>query len=141
MDYIDIVSFFPDNNKMYKYLLFSYEPFQKHILITGYKFIIRGNLDGIHCEKNRYQPIKFWTNGSNSCILAKTGCNELGQVIHDEGNSTSDRTCRCDYTKGFAFVKKPKQECFCQPSLEDCSCLMKPCDRLQVLTPGNNLIK
>ncbi|CAC5376411.1 unnamed protein product [Mytilus coruscus] len=101
----------------------------------GYKFIIRGNLDGIQCEKNRFQPIKLWTNGSTDCILAKTVCNEQGQVIHDEGNSTSDRTCRCDYTKGFAFVKRPKQDCFCNPFLEDCSCFLKPCNKFHVMTP------
>ncbi|CAC5415484.1 unnamed protein product [Mytilus coruscus] len=104
----------------------------------GYKFIIRGNIDGIECEKNRFQPIKFWTNGSNDCILEKTHCNEPGQVIHDEGSSTSDRTCRCDYTRGFAFVTSPKQNCFCNPSLDDCSCFMKPCSKFQVMTPGLN---
>ncbi|XP_071124105.1 uncharacterized protein [Mytilus edulis] len=106
----------------------------------GYKFIIRGNIDGIECDKNRFQPIKFWTNVSNDCILEKTGCNEPGQVIHDEGSATSDRTCRCDYTRGFAFVTSPKQNCFCNPSIDDCSCFMKPCSRFQVMTPDYNCI-
>ncbi|XP_071127677.1 uncharacterized protein [Mytilus edulis] len=105
----------------------------------GYKFIIRGNIDGIVCEKNRFQPIKFWTNGSSDCILEKTRCDEHGQVIHVESDSTSDRTCRCDYTKGFAFVSQ-RQNCFCDPSLEDCSCFLKPCSKFQVMTPDYNCI-
>lgn len=107
------------------------------MFFLGYKFIIRGNIDGIECQKKRFQPIKFWTNGSYNCLLQKTACIEQGQVIHDEGNSTSDGTCRCDYTRGFAFVSRPKQDCFCIPSLEDCSCIMNPCGTFQVMTPGN----
>ncbi|VDI56175.1 Hypothetical predicted protein [Mytilus galloprovincialis] len=107
----------------------------------GYKFIIRGNIDGIECKKKRYQPIKFWTNGSYHCLLEKTACNGQGQVIHDEGNSTSDRTCRCDYTRGFAFVIRPKQDCFCHPAHEDCSCFIKPCSKFQVMTPDYKCIK
>ncbi|CAC5415466.1 unnamed protein product [Mytilus coruscus] len=107
----------------------------------GYKFIVRGNLDGSQCNETRYQPTKFWTNGSSECIYKKSNCSEEGLIIHAKGNSTSDTTCRCDYTKGYAFVNRPKGECFCDPTVEDCSCYRKPCNKSHVLTPDYSCIR
>lgn len=102
----------------------------------GYKFIIRGNLDGKQCDDTYYQPIKFWTNGSSNCIFKKSTCNEEGQVTFNNGNGTSNRKCRCDYTAGYAFVTKPNAKCFCDPEQEDCACYLTTCKPFHLLTPG-----
>lgn len=110
------------------------------LILSGYKFIVRGNLDGSTCIKSRYQPTKFWTNESSECIFKKSNCREEGLIIYTEGNSASDKTCRCDYTKGYAFVNRPIGKCFCNPVTEDCSCYKNPCMESEVLTPGNYYI-
>lgn len=110
-------------------------------LLIGYKFVIRGSIDGSQCSRNMFQPIKFWTNGSSDCIFEKTLCEEEGQVVFENGNPKNDRSCRCDYTKGYAFVKKPNHKCFCEPRTEDCSCHIKKCSTLSILTPGNFIYK
>ena len=38
-----------------------------------------------------------------------------------------DTTCRCDYTKGYTFVTRPKHICYCVPTEEDCSCYRPIC--------------
>lgn len=106
----------------------------------GYKFIIRGSLDGKPCNENKFQPFKFWTNSSSDCVFEKTYCIEEGQVVFDKGNSTSDRKCRCDYLSGYAFVTRPKNHCFCDPELEDCSCYLLSCKKLEVITPGKLIL-
>ncbi|CAG2246546.1 unnamed protein product [Mytilus edulis] len=109
--------------------------------LVGFEFILTGNLDGSQCKKFRYQPIRFLTNESSECIFKKSSCNDEGLIVHKEGNSTSDKTCRCDYTRGYAFVDRPKRECYCDPNTEDCSCYRKQCNINQVLTPGNCIFR
>lgn len=63
----------------------------------------------------------------SDCIYAKSICNEEGQVAY-KGNSTrEDRTCQCDYTKNYTFIKTPKNICYCNPSEEDCTCYVRSC--------------
>ncbi|CAC5415457.1 unnamed protein product [Mytilus coruscus] len=73
---------------------------------VGYKFVFRGSLDAIECNIVFYQPFKFWTNVSSECLLRKSECAEEGQVTMDNGNSTFDRICRCDYTRDYGCVKQ-----------------------------------
>lgn len=107
----------------------------------GYKFVIRGGLDGKLCDDAYFQPIKFWTNGSNECIFLKSDCTDEGQIISYEGNSTSDRTCKCDYTKGYAFVTEPNDGCTCFHGGQDCSCYKKLCKHSEILSPDYNCIR
>ncbi|VDI42110.1 Hypothetical predicted protein [Mytilus galloprovincialis] len=102
---------------------------------AGHKLVLVGDLDRRDCEGTRYQPFSFSTNGMSSCIFEKTYCREEGQVIHTEGTADSDRQCRCDYTRSYAFIIKPKQSCYCVPSKEDCSCYKKPCPLGFIMTP------
>lgn len=102
----------------------------------GYKFIFRGSLDGKKCDKDYYQPFKFWTNATSKCLLQKSQCTEEGQITAEDGNSITDRTCRCDYTRGYTFFKQPLKKCFCVPSLEDCSCHQTTCPSSYHFTPG-----
>ena len=108
---------------------------------SGSKIVIRGHLDKASCGMDKYQPFKFVTKGNTDCILLKSKCSDEGQLIHNKGNSSSDSMCRCDYTKGYAFVKKPSALCFCNPVIEDCSCFKVQCKNGSFLTPGKYLCK
>lgn len=66
----------------------------------------------------------------------KNKCHEIGQVIARNGSTTEDSSCRCDYTKGFDFVVKPKNACYCFPVAEDCSCYKKKCSAGEILMTG-----
>ncbi|CAG2194443.1 unnamed protein product [Mytilus edulis] len=96
-------------------------------LQPGRKNVLRGGLDADVCSLDRYQPwpLTYYTNVSTNCIFLKATCNEEGQVVHDKGNRNTDITCKCDYTKGYDFLVKPRNPCFCIPSEEDCSCFLK----------------
>ncbi|XP_063415854.1 uncharacterized protein LOC134697505 [Mytilus trossulus] len=107
---------------------------------AGHKLVIVGDLDRRDCEGIRYQPFSFSTNGMSACIFEKTYCKEEGQVIHTEGTADSDRQCRCDYTRSYAFIIKPEQSCYCVPSKEDCSCYKKPCPLGFIMTPDYECI-
>ncbi|CAG2227756.1 TTN [Mytilus edulis] len=100
-------------------------------LQPGRKNVLRGGLDADICSFERYQPwpIKFYTNVSTNCIFLKSKCNEEGQVVYVNGNRNIDRSCRCDYTRGYDFLNKPQNPCFCEPSKEDCSCYLKTCPK------------
>ncbi|CAC5398536.1 unnamed protein product [Mytilus coruscus] len=107
----------------------------------GYKLVFRGSLDAIECATEYYQPFKFWTNVSSECLLRKSECTEEGQITIDNGNSTFDRICRCDYTRGYTFIKTPVHKCFCMSSEEDCSCHKRLCPIDHILTPDYGCVK
>lgn len=107
-------------------------------VITGYKLVVSGALTGKLCGGDFFQPFKFWTNYSSDCALTKSNCGDEGQNNFNNGSSISDRACRCDHTKGYAFVRKPDNDCFCYPAYEDCSCYFRSCGYDYVLTPGNS---
>ncbi|CAC5370022.1 unnamed protein product [Mytilus coruscus] len=92
------------------------------------------------CDIGRYQPIVFTTHGNSECNLIKSNCAGEGQVVYNNGSNSTDSACRCDYKKGYAFVSKPKNACFCIPSEEDCSCFSVTCPQLspdyQCITEG-----
>ncbi|CAG2252370.1 unnamed protein product [Mytilus edulis] len=98
---------------------------------TVKKNVLRGGLDADICSSERYQPwpINFYTNISTNCMFLKSLCNEEGQVVYSKGNRNIDITCRCDYTRGYDFLVKPRNQCFCVPSKEDCSCFLKTCSK------------
>ncbi|XP_076095332.1 uncharacterized protein LOC143066219 [Mytilus galloprovincialis] len=110
---------------------------------SGYIFVISGNLqyfDGRPCKSNKYQPHIWWTNGSSGCQYLKSICNGEGQVPYDNGNITSDRKCRCDYTHYYTFLNSTRHRCYCDPEEEDCSCYRKKCDVDEVLTPDYDCV-
>ncbi|VDI47999.1 uncharacterized protein MGAL_10B000940 [Mytilus galloprovincialis] len=101
----------------------------------GNKYVQRGQPDFTPCEKKRYQPFRLWSNVSGQCIFKKSQCVSDGQFLYNNGTTESDRSCRCDYTHGYAFIKKPKHPCYCIPSEEECSCYKKNCPNNTLLTP------
>ncbi|CAC5416345.1 unnamed protein product [Mytilus coruscus] len=94
----------------------------------GSKRIFAGDFSRGICKHKRFQPILFLTNGSmTDCIYEKSLCNEEGQVVYGDNSTKDDRSCRCDHKQNFAFIKNPRNLCFCIPTEEDCSCHVKSC--------------
>lgn len=90
--------------------------------IVGYKTVFQPNVNRATCRKTRYQPFIFKTANNSDCIFQKYLCNSEGQTTYENGNTTSDRKCICNIGKGYTFVGNQKNQCFCDPSTEDCSC-------------------
>ncbi|CAC5421826.1 unnamed protein product [Mytilus coruscus] len=80
------------------------------------------NLNRATCSVTRYQPFIFDTIGNSDCIFQKSLCNSLGQETYQNGNTTVDRKCICNTDKGYAFVRNSQNQCYCNPSTDDCSC-------------------
>lgn len=101
---------------------------RKPILIRiGNRPTIQGGLHYGSCSEDRYQPFHIVSNRTVDCWYLKNDCIEEGQVLCDNRTSGRDRTCRCDYTNGYAFVQSPTNNFSCIPSEEDCSCYQKIC--------------
>ncbi|XP_071128028.1 carboxy-terminal kinesin 2-like [Mytilus edulis] len=100
----------------------------------GERYVISGNLRNVDCSSKRYQPFRLWSNVSGECLYKKSLCDGEGQVVFNNGSLIEDRRCRCDYTKGYAFIKRPKYNCSCIPSEEDCSCYISTCPDSSVLS-------
>lgn len=99
--------------------------------------VYRGNIDADLCPGYRYMPSNFKSNMTESCIFLKSTCNGEGQFVHQNWSLAEDATCMCDFSNGYAFIQKPKNNCFCRPSMEDCSCYKKPCNNSNyILSPG-----
>ncbi|CAG2258003.1 unnamed protein product [Mytilus edulis] len=94
---------------------------------AGLKYVISGTFRNVRCSDGRYQPVRFWSNQSSVCMNLKSECNNFGETVYNNRSSIYDATCRCDYTRGYAFVSEPRNKCLCVPSEEDCSCYNKQC--------------
>ncbi|CAG2255514.1 unnamed protein product [Mytilus edulis] len=104
--------------------LLSIESSQDMIGANGYKYVFQPNLNRATCSLTRYQPIIFDTIGNSDCIFLKSFCNSEGQMTFENGSTKSDRTCICNSYQGFAFLNNTKNEIYCNPSNEDCSCFL-----------------
>lgn len=111
-----------------------------YLYLIGQKLIVAGSsngtLQGADCNSEFYQPFKFLSSGSSRCVYEKSYCSGEGQVVFTNGTLENDRSCRCDYTRGYDFVNKPRHRCYCAPSEEDCSCHLKLCQSNYILSPG-----
>ncbi|VDI61620.1 Hypothetical predicted protein [Mytilus galloprovincialis] len=100
----------------------------------GFYPVLRGEyIDYEKCEAERYQPFNFLSNVNHQCYFVKSYCAEEGQIEHMIGNESSDRTCKCDYTKRYAFHTIPRNKVFCIPSEEECTCFKKTCPTNQTM--------
>ena len=63
-------------------------------------------------------------------------CAGEGQLVSDSGSNIEDVTCRCDFRKGYGFITKPRNKCYCTPRTEDCSCYYIACPVGYVLSTG-----
>ncbi|CAG2210867.1 unnamed protein product [Mytilus edulis] len=102
---------------------------------AGLKYVISGTFRNVRCSDGRYQPVRFWSNQSSVCMNLKSECNYFGEIVYNNRSTIYDATCRCDYTRGYAFVSEPQNKCFCIPSEEDCSCYIKECSTNTSLSP------
>ncbi|CAC5358921.1 unnamed protein product [Mytilus coruscus] len=100
----------------------------------GEKYVITGRRRNVNCSSERLQPFLFWSNTSSVCVYIRSQCNDIGQILYNKGSNKIDKSCRCDYRKGYDFIARPKNSCFCKPAQEDCSCYLTNCSRH--LTPG-----
>ncbi|CAC5365748.1 unnamed protein product [Mytilus coruscus] len=108
----------------------------------GSKRIYAGDFSRGYCTKQRFQPFVFWTNdGVSDCIYAKSICSEEGQVVYKDHSSRDDRACRCDHKKSYSFIENPRDNCFCIPTKEDCSCYVKSCPVNQTLSADYSCIQ
>jgi hypothetical protein len=73
--------------------------------VSGKKKLRSPGINVEDCLNNRYQPFVFTTNGNSDCVLLKSFCEEEGQVIANNGTSSTDRSCMCDYTRGYVYSK------------------------------------
>ncbi|XP_052081118.1 uncharacterized protein LOC127719133 [Mytilus californianus] len=105
-------------------------------LDPGEQYIISHHPRGVNCiNENRFQPFRILLNGGPECVFRRSVCSEEGQIIFNNGTSKDDRSCRCNFEKGFALNITTKYPCLCIPSEEDCSCYKKHCPIGYVLTP------
>ncbi|CAG2193382.1 unnamed protein product [Mytilus edulis] len=108
-------------------------------MFKGNRPTIQGGLHYGFCPLDHYQPFHVVSNLTVGCALQKTKCSGEGQVVYEDNDPKRDTTCRCDYTKGYGFVEPPRNNCFCIPSQEDCTCYVKTCrNMLHVLDPDSS---
>ncbi|CAC5418432.1 unnamed protein product [Mytilus coruscus] len=99
------------------------------------------NFDIKPCTFERYQPVTFSSTHGSACLFQKGKCSEEGLLLYNNGTSEMDRTCRCDYTRGFSFMSTHRTDpCSCNAATEDCSCYKKECNESQVLSPDYKCI-
>ncbi|CAG2252829.1 unnamed protein product [Mytilus edulis] len=102
------------------------ENFDGHLNLTdcpsGYKYVFQPNLNRAACNGNRYQPFIFKTVGYSDCTYQKSLCNSQGQETYEHGDTRVDRKCICNTDRGYNFVRNSNNQCYCNPSNEDCSC-------------------
>ena len=93
------------------------------------------------CPANRYQPIPKNSSEIFQCEYEKSVCDEEGEVKCDDGSTTTDRQCRCDYKQGwianiYAFINTKNKTCYF-PRQVHRGCKKIPCSNDQdELDPG-----
>ncbi|CAG2184781.1 unnamed protein product [Mytilus edulis] len=98
--------------------------YRPSIVGPGYKYVFQPNLNRAACSSNRYQPFIFETVGYSDCTFQKSLCNSLGQETYANGDTRVDRKCICNTDRGYTFVRNSNNQCYCNPSTEDCSCYL-----------------
>ncbi|CAC5392570.1 unnamed protein product [Mytilus coruscus] len=105
----------------------------------GFRYILTPDLNQVPCTASRYQPFTFTTNGNSQCVLSKSVCNASGQILANNGSSSTDISCRCDYRRNYDYIIPPKNPCSCKPAEEDCSCYIRKCEDDKVMIAGKYL--
>lgn len=122
--------------------------FQRFVSIQQFWFIgqklivagsVQGTLQGANCDDAFYQPFQFLSSMNSRYAYRTSYCSEEGQTIFSNGSTLRDRLCRCDYTKSYDFIVRPKHRCYCVPTEEDCSCHLKTCSSNDMLSPGMHI--
>ncbi|CAC5382882.1 unnamed protein product [Mytilus coruscus] len=109
-----------------------------YLLSFGYMTVIdhqSGDINNADCLEDTFQPTPYKSNTQCGCALMKSTCNDIGQVISTNGSTDKDRTCRCDYLKGYTYVTMPDDRCNCSPKGENCTCKLIECPNGSRLSP------
>ncbi|CAG2232371.1 unnamed protein product [Mytilus edulis] len=107
-----------------------------------------GNSSAYSClnDTRKKHYIEFCTDRTDNYVRAglkyvisgtfrNSQCIGIGQFIYNNISTIYEATCGCDYKRGYAFVSKTRDPCFCLPSEEDCSCYIKECQTHTSLSP------
>lgn len=96
-----------------------------------------GSLHTEPCHEGTFQPIYYWSNTQCVCNETKGHCNKTGQVLASHGSTTEDRTCRCDFRRGYKLSTwNPSNKCVCNSSNVDCTCVKEECETGYRMSPG-----
>ncbi|KAK3099432.1 hypothetical protein FSP39_004228, partial [Pinctada imbricata] len=95
------------------------------------------------CPSNLYQPSWQWSNLIYKCEREKTECvsdNTPGQLTCNDGTTSTDRACYCDYRNGYvasiyALGNPQKLRCYI-PSIQSSRCAYIPCRGKKELNSG-----
>lgn len=110
-------------------------------LILGFRAVLSGNLDVEKFSETYFAPFMYWSNDSVECPYQKSVCAEEGQVILDNGSEEEDVKYFCDYKQGYEYIFKPKHDCYCSSTDEDCTCYRKRCkDEGSIITSGRSIL-
>ena len=93
------------------------------------------------CPSNRYQPIPKNSSEIYQCEYEKSVCDEEGEVKCDDGSTTTDRQCRCDYKQGwianiYAFINTNNRTCYFPRQVHRGCDKPNDCTKDQELDPG-----
>ena len=80
-------------------------------------------ITSVPCASRRYQDYSYKSNNISvfKCSREKTLCTEKGQVTLFRNHSTENNLCFC--MDGYAFLKESKNGTYCNPDVENCSCI------------------
>ncbi|XP_056001301.1 uncharacterized protein LOC125655555 isoform X2 [Ostrea edulis] len=98
------------------------------------------------CPSTHYQPSGQMSNQYKkvTCMYKKAKCEDEGEEICDEGNDTTDRMCRCDYTRGYRSLQylldNPHHRSCYQPKSNERGCVALPCNEGQELNQAYQCI-
>ncbi|KAJ8313998.1 hypothetical protein KUTeg_008559 [Tegillarca granosa] len=75
------------------------------------------------CVGNTYQDKYLKSSELNNCFKRKQ-CNDIGQLVCEDGSKTEDRRCKCDISKGMVikiYGDSPIYQCVKKCETSDCS--------------------
>ncbi|CAG2235672.1 unnamed protein product [Mytilus edulis] len=80
-------------------------------------------ITSVPCASRRYQDYSYKSNNISvfKCSREKALCTEKGQVTLFRNHSTENNLCFC--MDGYAFLKESKNGTYCNPDVENCSCI------------------
>ncbi|VDH93569.1 Hypothetical predicted protein [Mytilus galloprovincialis] len=81
--------------------------------------ILSRTIQKIDCDIDYYMPSKSLSNeilnhGPRHCKYEKSKCNLMGMKVCSHGNTTTDRTCKCDYMNKYVPEMNISTPCFDQ---------------------------
>ncbi|XP_052104831.1 uncharacterized protein LOC127737903 [Mytilus californianus] len=91
-------------------------------------------ITSVPCENNRYQELPYKSNDrfAFKCSMGKNFCTEKGQAKLLHNLKTEDNLCFC--SDGYTFLTEPKNGTYCNPDVENCTCIWEGIDQESEIT-------